>query len=386
MAKFKYGNIFQKYNNETISDTKILLNSDAQIQFLTPTGADRDVLLPAAEQCAGLIFYIINEDSINSINLKNSGGTLIQTIANGESTSVVCDGSEWQLAGNTGSGSGSGDSGYSGRSGTSGYSGVGTSGTSGYSGAGASGTSGYSGLNGSASASGTSGTSGYSGIGASGTSGYSGAGASGTSGYSGLNGSASASGTSGTSGYSGVSTSGTSGYSGIGTSGTSGYSGTNGANSYSLLQADFVQPAVNSNIQITLSNTDWIPNYGGILSIEGGGYYELVTYDNSTHITVKNLGYPGNASHTTTVTGNGNQWIITAGMIGYSGTSGYSGATGSTGSNGNSGTSGYSGAAGGSSGTMAVGSGYISFGAAGDGVKMSYNTSSNELIIESWTE
>ena len=134
MAKFKYGNIFQKYNNETISDTKILLNSDAQIQFLTPTGADRDVLLPAAEQCAGLIFYIINEDSINSINLKNSGGTLIQTIANGESTSVVCDGSEWQLAGNTGSGSGSGDSGYSGRSGTSGYSGVGTSGTSGYSG------------------------------------------------------------------------------------------------------------------------------------------------------------------------------------------------------------------------------------------------------------
>jgi hypothetical protein len=82
----------------------------------------------------------------------------------------------------------------------------------------------------------------------------------------------------------------------------------------SYVAASYVQPAVNANVQITVGapalatgggSTNWCnplnitpPWY---IAVGGGGFYRLVSVDDATHITVKNLGVAENAGVGATV-------------------------------------------------------------------------------------
>jgi len=75
--------------------------------------------------------------------------------------------------------------------------------------------------------------------------------------------------------------------------GENGTNGTDGVNAYSVTQAQFSQPVINSNVTVTVDETTWI-GAGQIVYIPNGGYYQVVSKTTST-VTIKNLGYAGNA-------------------------------------------------------------------------------------------
>jgi hypothetical protein len=92
----------------------------------------------------------------------------------------------------------------------------------------------------------------------------------------------------------------TPGYDWRGERGPDGPAGTAGTNAFTFTSASFVQPSVNSNVTITVINTSWI-SVGQILYIENGGYYSVVSVPGTSSLTIKNLGYAGNASPSSTI-------------------------------------------------------------------------------------
>lgn len=101
----------------------------------------------------------------------------------------------------------------------------------------------------------------------------------------------------------------------VGARGPTGYNAT-----YSYVNTSFVQPAVNSNVVLDISDTSWI-SIGQNLYIEGGGYYEVVAIDSITSVTVKNLDIE-NTSNGSTIIGNGGQRISPSGRRGQTGITG----------------------------------------------------------------
>lgn len=113
--------------------------------------------------------------------------------------------------------------------------------------------------------------------------------------------------------------------------------GVDGENAYTVLTASYTQPAVNTNVTISVSNTGqystgWCA-IGQLIYIASGGYYEVVS-KTSTTITIKYT-----ASYTTY-----NQSLTAAagtvpnsGVVSPGGIVGPTGATGSAGSNGTNG-------------------------------------------------
>lgn len=113
--------------------------------------------------------------------------------------------------------------------------------------------------------------------------------------------------------------------------------GVDGENAYTVLTSSYTQPAVNTNVTISVSNTGqystgWCA-IGQLIYVAVGGYYEVVSKTAST-ITIKYT-----ASYTTY-----NQSLTAAaGTVPNSGVvspGGIIGATGATGSNGSNGTNG----------------------------------------------
>jgi len=114
--------------------------------------------------------------------------------------------------------------------------------------------------------------------------------------------------------------------------------GVDGENAYTVLTASYTQPAVNTNVTISVSNTGqystgWCA-IGQLIYVASGGYYEVVS-KTSTTITIKYT-----ASYTTY-----NQSLTAAagtvpnsGVVSPGGLVGATGATGSAGSNGTNGT------------------------------------------------
>lgn len=100
--------------------------------------------------------------------------------------------------------------------------------------------------------------------------------------------------------------------------------GSDGLNAYTALTADFTQPAVGSNVTISVSvagqNTGLFAGAGQTLHIVGGGYYQHVSTTNPSTLVVKNLGYPDNAAPAATVS-NGSR-VSPAGPIGSDGING----------------------------------------------------------------
>lgn len=116
----------------------------------------------------------------------------------------------------------------------------------------------------------------------------------------------------------------------------SGAAGADGLNAFTVLTAGFTQPSVGSNVTIAVSASGqytaiWAVA-GQTIYIAGGGYYEVISVGATNAMTVKNLGYSGNASPTSTVTSGGK--VSPAGPIGASGSAGSNGSNGADGANG----------------------------------------------------
>lgn len=86
-----------------------------------------------------------------------------------------------------------------------------------------------------------------------------------------------------------------------GTNGTNGTNGTDGIYPVSILSVSFTQPTSGSNVQITTNQTGWMV-VGQPIFITVGGFYEVVSIDSPTLVTIKNLGASVNAAPGTTVT------------------------------------------------------------------------------------
>jgi len=68
-----------------------------------------------------------------------------------------------------------------------------------------------------------------------------------------------------------------------GLAGINGTNGTNGVNAYTTTTASYTQPSVNSAVNITLANTNWIA-VGQYIYIQAAGYYLVNTVPTSTSI------------------------------------------------------------------------------------------------------
>ncbi len=75
-----------------------------------------------------------------------------------------------------------------------------------------------------------------------------------------------------------------------GPQGSQGNQGTFGINAFTTTTADFTQPAVNSNVTVSVVNSTWMA-VDQVIFITTGGYYQVVSFPDSTHVILKNLGY-----------------------------------------------------------------------------------------------
>ncbi len=80
-----------------------------------------------------------------------------------------------------------------------------------------------------------------------------------------------------------------------GNPGIDGINGTNGENAFTTTTASFVQPAVSSTVNIEVVNSDWA-TVGQPVFVTTGGSYLVTVVPDSSHITIENLGYSGNAA------------------------------------------------------------------------------------------
>lgn len=103
-----------------------------------------------------------------------------------------------------------------------------------------------------------------------------------------------------------------------GNPGVDGADGTDGQNSFTETTSSFVQPASLGTVNIEVLNSDWA-TVGEPLFITTGGSYLVTAVPDSSHITVQNLGYAGNAAPTTVIASSS---IVTpSGFKGNDGTS-----------------------------------------------------------------
>lgn len=86
----------------------------------------------------------------------------------------------------------------------------------------------------------------------------------------------------------------------VGMQGADGVDGADGINSFTDLTASFIQPAVNANVTIDVTDGSFL-GLGQFIWIEQGGTYEVITINSALSITVENLGYTGNAPPTTVI-------------------------------------------------------------------------------------
>ncbi len=80
-----------------------------------------------------------------------------------------------------------------------------------------------------------------------------------------------------------------------GAAGAAGAAGTNGVNAFSTTSAGFTQPAVAATVSVTVVSSAWAI-IGADAYVQNGGYYLITAIADSTHVTLQNRGYTGNAA------------------------------------------------------------------------------------------
>jgi hypothetical protein len=92
--------------SETLLANKTLVVKHPPLQFLNPSGADRDVTLPAEADSEGLMFMIVSmADSLENLTIKNDSAATVGIIGQNEVGILVCNGTTWKsmITGNTAS-------------------------------------------------------------------------------------------------------------------------------------------------------------------------------------------------------------------------------------------------------------------------------------------
>lgn len=116
-----------------------------------------------------------------------------------------------------------------------------------------------------------------------------------------------------------------------------GLPGANGKNAYNFTTASFAMPeaapaspATNADVTITVRSTGQFTNQwavvGQAVAISGAGYFEVRALVGNNQITVRNLGYAGNATTGTTIASGAT--VSPAGFIGLTGAAGANGTAG----------------------------------------------------------
>ena len=107
--------------------------------------------------------------------------------------------------------------------------------------------------------------------------------------------------------------------------------GVNGKNIWTVTTALFVPPAPSASVQITVSSTQQLSNQGfgvgQVVYIENAGYYEVISIDSLTTMTVENLAGYGNPSPANVAPG---AKVSPGGLIGPTGPAGTPAINGTT--------------------------------------------------------
>lgn len=103
--------------------------------------------------------------------------------------------------------------------------------------------------------------------------------------------------------------------------GQRGPAGPAGVNAYSTISPGYTQPNVGADVNVRMTNDGAWATVGQVVYVAGGGYYEVRTPTASPLVTLRNLGYSGNASPGAAIS-SGVQ-VSPAGPIGATGISGY---------------------------------------------------------------
>jgi len=85
-----------------------------------------------------------------------------------------------------------------------------------------------------------------------------------------------------------------------GPAGPAGAAGTDGVNAFTATTGNYVQPAINSSVLVSVADSSWMA-VGQVVYVDGGGYYTVFNKPNSTSVSLVNLGYDGNAAPGVTV-------------------------------------------------------------------------------------
>lgn len=101
-----------------------------------------------------------------------------------------------------------------------------------------------------------------------------------------------------------------------GSQGADGNPGQDGRNAFSVTTELFTQPGANSNVTVAVQNSTWI-SLGQTVYVRDGGTYEVSGIPTTTSVTLKNLGYPGNAASGATISNGRN--ISPSGLKGEAG-------------------------------------------------------------------
>lgn len=90
--------------------------------------------------------------------------------------------------------------------------------------------------------------------------------------------------------------------------------GPSGPASRSITTSDFVQPAINANVSVSVTTTAWMAS-GQPIYISGGGGYSVVSVDSESAVTVKNTGAIGNIAPGETV--DSGAFVVSGGAPAY---------------------------------------------------------------------
>ena len=124
-----------------------------------------------------------------------------------------------------------------------------------------------------------------------------------------------------------------------GPTGAQGAQGLPGPASTAVTTLQFTQPAVNAAVTVTVNQTQWCPA-GSVVFIVGGGYYEVESVPDNTHLVLNNPGWTNAASPGTVIPSGA---LVTAGGVqGATGNDGQPGPVGPQGATGTPGARAYS--------------------------------------------
>src|SRR5438445_228202 len=122
-----------------------------------------------------------------------------------------------------------------------------------------------------------------------------------------------------------------------GPTGPTGDPGAPGQGAFTATTADFSQPAVGSDVSVSVASTAWMA-VGETLFVQSGGYYTVSAITDGTTVVLNNTGDTGNTAPAAT--------ILSGSAVSAGGVAGPAGATGDTGATGPAGPAGPRGATG----------------------------------------